>query len=501
MALLPELLDGLTSAPAPRVEVRGLADDSRRVRPGDLFLARIGPRGDGRDHIAGAVRRGAVAVAVEAQMQREHRAAAGSVAVVEVRDLAQRVSEIAERFYGWPSRDLALVAVTGTNGKTTVAHLTADLLRRAGVQTGVLGTLGAYVGGERRETGLTTPGAIETSRLLSAARDGGDRAVVLETSSHALEQGRVRALGFGVGVFTNLSRDHLDDHGTMDAYAAAKARLFDELPAAALAVINADDRWHTRMLRGSGCGALRCSTSTGDATVRVLGSSLEGLELALKGPWGEVRAAPKLIGAFHAMNALQAFAAALETIHRLGESADPARLATALGELSGAPGRMERVADRPCVFVDYAHTPAALEAALRALRPLVPRGGRLVCVFGCGGDRDRGKRPEMGLIASREADVAVVTSDNPRREEPCSIIGEIVAGMSGGAERIVHCDRAAAIGFAVTHARPEDVVVIAGKGHETYQLLPDGAGGVRRIDFDDRAMARAALAEREGAIA
>jgi UDP-N-acetylmuramoyl-L-alanyl-D-glutamate--2,6-diaminopimelate ligase len=471
------------------------------VEPGDLFLARIGPRSDGRDHIADAVRRGAAVVAVEAELLEEHRAAAGAAPLVEVRDLAQRASEIAERFYGWPSRDLALVGVTGTNGKTTVAHLAAELLRRAGVQTGTVGTLGAELGGERFETGLTTPGAVETSRLLAKARDGGDRAVVLETSSHALEQGRVRALRFGVGVFTNLSRDHLDDHGTMDAYAAAKARLFDELPADALAIVNADDRWHQRMLRGSGCGALRCSQALGDATVSVRRSTLDGLELVLRGPWGEAEAAPRLIGEFHAMNALQAFAAALETLRRLGEPADPERLARDLAGLSGAPGRMERVIDRPAVFVDYAHTPAALEAALRALRPLLPSGGRLVCVFGCGGDRDRGKRPAMGRVVSELADVAVITSDNPRREEPCAIIGEVVGGMSGGAERIVHCDRATAIGFAVANASRDDIVIIAGKGHETYQLLPDGAGGVRRIDFDDREQARAAHAQREGAMA
>jgi UDP-N-acetylmuramoyl-L-alanyl-D-glutamate--2,6-diaminopimelate ligase len=339
-------------------------------------------------------------------------------------------------------------------------------------------------------------------RLLARARDAGDRAAVIETSSHALAQGRVAALPFGVGVFTNLSRDHLDDHGTMDNYAAAKARLFEELGPDALAIVNADDPWHGRMLRGARCRVLRCSERSGDATVRTHSAGLSGLDLTLKGPWGTASATPKLIGRFHAMNALQALAAAAETLRRLGERLEAPRLAAALSRLSGAPGRMEAVAGGgPAVFVDYAHTPAALEAALTALRALTPAGGRLVCVFGCGGDRDRGKRPEMGELASRLADVAILTSDNPRTEHPLAIIEEVRAGMRGPAEAFCLPDRAEAIRFAVGAAIERDVVLIAGKGHEAEQILPDGAGGVRRVPFDDREHARAALAMRTGACA
>ncbi len=488
-----QLLDGLAASATPTVGVRDLTDDSHKIEPGALFIARTGPRGDGREHIAEAVRRGAAAIACEAPALPPHRDAAGDVPIVEVERLSERVGEIAERFFGEPARAMRFIGITGSNGKSTVAHLATGLLRSAGVETACVGTLGAEIADERIHTGLTTPGAIELSRLLARARDGGTRACVLETSSHALEQSRVAAINFDVGVFTNLSRDHLDDHGDMETYAGAKAKLFTDLRPDALAIVNTQDPAHRRMLRDCRSRVLRCP---GDASVEIERESLVGLSLVLHGSWGIERATPRLIGPYNAMNALQAYAAAHELCKRLGAPND--ELAPALSKLGAPDGRLERVGDgNPVVFVDFAHTPAALESTLNALRPFCR--GRLVCVFGCGGDRDRGKRPEMGRVVSVLANVAVVTSDNPRTEDPRVIINEVIEGMTGGAERVIEPDRAAAIHASIFNANPDDVIVIAGKGHEDYQLLPDGEGGVRRIDFDDRAVTREALAK--GALA
>jgi len=491
MVDLRELLSGLASD-APALTVRELCDDSRKASPASLFIARTGPRGDGREHIAQAVSNGAIAVACEAPVTDAHRRAAGVAALVEIDDLAMKTGLIAERFYGEPARDLAIVGVTGTNGKTTVAHLTAGLLRSAGLSTACIGTLGVDIDGKPLPTGLTTPGAIELSRILARARDAGVRCVVLETSSHALEQGRVEALRFDVAVFTNLSRDHLDDHGDMETYARAKARLFASLAPEALAVVNAEDPEHGRMIAAGRARVVRCGL---DARVTIEKETLDALELTLTGGWDDARVTPRLIGRFNAMNALQAFIAAREICEKLGASADV--LGSALSALGGPPGRLERVGDgSPRVFVDFAHTPGALEATLEALRPLTD--GKIVCVFGCGGDRDAGKRPEMGGVVSELADTAVLTSDNPRREDPASIIAEVLGGMTGRAHPIVEADRAAAIRAGVGVAGERDVVVIAGKGHEDYQLLPDGEGGVRRIDFDDRVVAASALRDRRG---
>lgn len=489
MVDLRQLLNGLAPAP-PAVEVRDLTDDSRRVEPGSLFLARAGARADGRDHIADAVRRGAVGVVCDSPATGAHRRAAGNVPLVEVESLGAVTGVISERFFGEPAKRLRLIGVTGTNGKTSVAHLATGILRGMGVETACIGTLGCDLGGEVLRTGLTTPGAIELSRLLAHAVKHGARAAVIETSSHALEQGRVAALRFDVGVFTNLSRDHLDDHGDMASYGAAKARLFSGLDADALAIVNAADPSCDTMLARCDASVLRCGA---DATVEIARASLDHLELRLRGAWGDVAAAPALIGEFNAMNALQAFGAAQRVCELLDITTEG--LAEALSGLSEPAGRLERVAAaRPAVFVDYAHTPAALEAALLGLRPLTE--GRLVCVFGCGGDRDRGKRPEMGRVVSELADFAVVTSDNPRTEEPAGIIADVVRGMSGNATSVVEVRRDLAIQQAIECAGDDDTVLIAGKGHEDYQLLPGGNGGVRRIRFDDRAFARTALLQR-----
>ena len=494
---LRALLDGLAAAPIERdAPVTGLADDARLVAPGDLFVARPGARADGRDHIAAAAARGAAAIACAAPATPDRRTAAAGLPLVEIDRLSERLWEIAERFHGEPARGLPVLGVTGTNGKTTVVRLAAGLLEAAGLPAATIGTLGARVGGEPVGTTLTTPGAVELSALFARAAGAGDRAAVMELSSHALAQRRAEAARVRVGVFTNLSRDHLDDHGDMDRYAAAKARLFERLEPDALAVVNADDPRAARMLEGCRARTLRCSFTEGDATVAVERESLDGLDLTLRGPWGESRATTPLLGRFNAMNALQAFAAAHTLLQDVGHAASAECLARALAEIPAPPGRFERVpSPRAHVFVDFAHTPAALETALTDLRALMPAGSRLVCVFGCGGDRDRGKRPEMGAVAARLADLPVVTSDNPRTEDPEAIIAEVRAGMSAAAETIAEPDRARAIRLAVERARPGDVVLIAGKGHERDQILPDGEGGVRRIPFDDRAIAAEALTE------
>jgi len=494
---LRALLDGLAAAPIERdAPVTGLADDARLVAPGDLFVARLGPRADGRAHIAAAVERGAAAIACQSPATPDHRAAAGGLPMVEIDRLGERLWEIAERFYGNPARGLPVLGVTGTNGKTTVVRLAAGLLEAAGLPAATIGTLGARVGGEPVRTTLTTPGAIELSALFARAASAGDRTAVMELSSHALAQHRTDALGFSAAVFTNLSRDHLDDHGDMDRYAAAKARLFERLEPDALAVVNADDPATERMLRDCRAPVLRCSFTAGDASVTVERESLDGLDLTLRGPWGEARATTPLLGRFNAMNALQAFAAAHALLRDIGHAASAESLASALAGIPAPPGRFERVpTERTHVFVDFAHTPAALETALTGLRALMPHGTRLICVFGCGGDRDRGKRPEMGAVAARLADLPVVTSDNPRTEDPGAIIAEVRAGMSAAAETLAEPDRARAIRLAVERARPGDVVLIAGKGHERDQILPDGNGGTYRIEFDDRAVAAEALAE------
>jgi len=493
---LRQLLSGFPARDVPELSVRDLTDDSRRVTPGSLFLARVGARADGRDHIDAAVKAGAIAVIAEAPLTPPHRAGETGVPLIEADGLSLHTPAIAERFFGEPASALALLGVPGTNGKSTVTRLAARLLGSAGVETACIGTLGAEIADETSETRLTTPGAVELSRLLARARDAGARAAVIEVSSHALEQRRTDAIGFRTAVFTNLSRDHLDDHGDMTRYADAKARLFERLSPDALAIVNTDDPASERMLRDCRARVLRCSFTAGDASVTVEGESLDGLDLTLRGPWGEARATTPLLGRFSGMNALQAFAAAHALLQDIGREADPDELASALATIPAPPGRFERVpTERAHVFVDFAHTPAALETALTGLRALMPRGARLICVFGCGGDRDRGKRPGMGAVAARLADLPFVTSDNPRTEDPGAIIAEVRAGMSAAAETIAEPDRARAIRLAVERARPGDVVLIAGKGHERDQILPDGDGGTYRIDFDDRAVAADVLAQ------
>ena len=441
------------------VEVRDLAYDARAVVPGALFFCVPGSRADGHDFAAVAVERGCVALVVERPVD-------APVPQLVVPSARAAMAVVADEFFGRPSEELEVAGVTGTNGKTTTAHLLHAILAAAGRRPGLLGTVEARVGGRPRVLERTTPEAIDLQRLFREMLDAGDRSCAMEASSHASELYRLDRVRFRVLVFTNLSQDHLDFHGTMERYFAAKRRLFDGVPA----VVNVDDPWGRRLLDELGGEGLTFGFSE-DAEVGP--GALAGVELRLR-------------GRFNVLNALGAAAAA----QVLG--IDPDAVRAGIEAVEGVPGRFEEVSEgQPfTVLVDYAHTPDSLETVLREARGLAE--GRVLCVFGAGGDRDRDKRPLMGRVAGELADLAVVTSDNPRSEDPDAIIAEILAGAAR--ELVVEPDRRAAIEAAVEAARPGDVVVVAGKGHEQGQE----AGGVV-LPFDDREVAREALRKLAGA--
>jgi len=467
--------------------VAGISEDSRKIQPGWLFVARQGTKQDGNAFVAQAVERGATVVL------------AGSPTVASttlVCESPARVGPIlAERWFGSPSSRLRLVGITGTNGKTTVAWLLRQLMNAGGLKCGMIGTIEIDEGAGTKSASLTTPAAEDVSASLARMVGHGCDTAAIEASSHALDQGRVAGLEFRVGVFTNLSGDHLDYHGSMEDYAAAKARLFGELSDDALAVVNVDHPASERMLRDCRARVLRCSMApNADATVRVAAHGLES-RILMDGPWGTIGAQLALVGDHNAMNALQAVTAA----HALGLSREV--IEAALPTLLPPPGRLEPVQLRgiegPRVLVDYAHTDDALEKALATVAAR-KGSGKLWVVFGCGGDRDRTKRPRMGAVAGRLADRVIVTSDNPRNEEPQSIVDQVMAGVPEHAWTASDADREAAIHLAISTADANDLVVIAGKGHEDYQVGPDGKGGVAKRAFDDRMVARAALQQRAG---
>ncbi|KRE88793.1 UDP-N-acetylmuramoylalanyl-D-glutamate--2,6-diaminopimelate ligase [Frateuria sp. Soil773] len=491
---LHELLSGLAvpagsgEAAVMALEVSGLALDSRQVRPGDAFFALEGTREHGIAHAAGAVARGARVVLAEAAGDVVPADVALNVPVLWIANLHALVGEIAARFYDRPSRALRVLGVTGTNGKTSTVQMLAQALEHLGHRAATIGTLGAGLHGRLHEGERTTPDAINVQRLLAGFRDAGASHVAMEVSSHALEQGRVGAVDFEVAAFTNLTRDHLDYHGSMQAYGEAKARLF-AWPGLKAAALNADDAFGRELATrlAAGVRGLRFSAAgdpAADLAAGAIATSSEGLAFDLRTPWGSRRIHSALLGRFNVDNLL-AVAACLGA---LGEPFE--RLAGALEALQPVNGRMSRlggVDGAPLVVVDYAHTPDALEQALAAVRAHC--AGQLICVFGCGGERDAGKRPLMGAIAERLADEAIVTDDNPRGEDGDAIVAQIVAGLQRPAAMRVERDRAAAIGLALHSARTGDVVLIAGKGHETYQ---EGAAGKRA--FDDMAVAADALA-------
>jgi UDP-N-acetylmuramoyl-L-alanyl-D-glutamate--2,6-diaminopimelate ligase len=480
---LSELLDGLGRPSGGRdPEVTGLQIDSRRVHPGDLFLAFPGVRADGRAYITDAVARGAAAVAFETG---DFTPPAVGVPALGVERLRERAGTLADRFFGSPSRRLVVVGVTGTNGKTTCTQLLAQALDGAAGRCAVIGTLGYGFPGELNESLHTTPDAVTVHRLLAEFLDAGARYASMEVSSHALDQGRVNSVAFDVAVFTNLTRDHLDYHGDMEAYGGAKASLFDT-PGLKYAVVNHDDAFGRALgerLRGR-VPVLSYGLEGGDVRAREVTLSRAGITLRVATLAGEVAFSSPLFGRFNAANLLAVLATLLALDLPLSEAAR--MLATA----RPAPGRVEHFGgdgSRPLVVVDYAHTPDALEKVLSTLRDHLR--GRLVCVFGCGGDRDRGKRPQMGRIAETLADEVVVTDDNPRHESPAAIVAEIRAGMQR-APKILH-DRRAAIAQAIALAGADDIVLIAGKGHEDYQQFGD-----ERRPYSDRATVRELLETR-----
>lgn len=475
--------------------VLGLALDSRAVRPGDLFLAFPGTRQDGRAFIAAAAGAGAVAALAEAEGLAI--APIPTLPVIPVPGLAARVSAIADAFYAHPSTALIVTGVTGTNGKTTCTQLLAQLFALLEAPAGVIGTLGAGVtdgSAPLAATGLTTPDAIATQRLLAEFRAQGARRAVMEISSHSLDQQRVAAVRIHTAVFTNLTQDHLDYHGDMGRYRAAKARLFQH-PGLACAVINRDDPAGAGLLAELPPGVVGYGYSAlgGDAAIRATDVRLDagGVRAHLVTPWGEGELVGSLPGRFNLANLLAVVGAACAQ----GFALDA--VLAAVPALRGAPGRMQALASPggPRVVVDYAHTPDALAQVLAALRETLTDGGRLWCVFGCGGERDRGKRPRMGAIAAAGADRVMVTSDNPRGEDPDAIVAEVLDGVSAARRNRVEVipERRAAIDRAIAAADTRDIVLIAGKGHETWQEI----AGVR-WPCDDAAEARRALAAREG---
>jgi len=486
---LHELLNGRADAGAAGdIVVRGLSVDSRRVQAGEAFVALQGAQAHGITFAPMAAARGASVVLAE---KPGHEASVpavfdAAIPVVWIDDLRDELGAIASRFFGEPSRHLAVIGVTGTNGKTSTVQLLAQALDHAGRKVATIGTLGAGLHGAIREGERTTPDAIAVHGLLAEFRDAGASHVAMEVSSHALDQGRVNAVAFRLAVFTNLTRDHLDYHGTMQAYGAAKQRLFS-WPGLGAAVVNVDDAFGRTLATTIPAGVvrLRYGIERDDAEVvaQRLESGAAGQTFHLVTPWGEGSVATRLLGRFNVSNLLGVAAC----LGQLGMPFDEIR--SILGSLDPVAGRMSRLGGagaQPLVVVDYAHTPDALEQALTSLRAHC--AGQLICVFGCGGERDAGKRPEMGAIAEALSDRIVVTDDNPRGENGDMIVAQILAGLARPADAVVQRDRAAAIAAAIALAQPADIVLIAGKGHEPYQEV----AGVKR-PFDDLAIARDAL--------
>jgi len=490
---LSQLLEGILEVPAAQDrEVRGLTLDSRQVVEGSLFCALAGGRARGHDYVQDAVARGAVAILAESDEGVAAEQASIGVPYLVIPRLREKLGIIAARFFAEPSQHMQVVGITGTNGKTSVSRYLAQAFS-VDAPSGVIGTLGNGVLGAETVASHTTPDAITLQALLAQQWQQGVQHVAMEVSSHGLDQARVNGVAFDTAVFTNLSRDHLDYHGGMDEYAAAKARLF-AWPGLKHAVLNFDDPFGVKLLEQLPAGTRAVAYGLAPRSVAAdvqwlwatrITTSLDGIEVAVQSSWGEGRFHTGLLGRFNVSNAL----AVLATLLVSGVEFE-----TALGRMAllrPVAGRMERFGGDglPMVVVDYAHTPDALEQVLRALREHCQ--GRLWCVFGCGGDRDAGKRPQMGAIAQQYADRVVVTNDNPRGEAPSAIAEAILAGMQERTAARVQLDRAAAIDQAIREAAAGDVVLVAGKGHEDYQII-----GGQRLRFDDREQVQTSLATR-----
>ncbi|MFN2399504.1 MAG: UDP-N-acetylmuramoyl-L-alanyl-D-glutamate--2,6-diaminopimelate ligase [Gemmatimonadaceae bacterium] len=482
-------IEGALDRAGLRVETRGtlpdtasgITDDSRDVSSGSMFVAVRGSARDGHEFLEQAAARGAAVVVVED-------ATRTPLPAIVVRDGRRSAAVAAAAAYGEPAKSMSMIGVTGTNGKTTTVGILRHLLDGFGEkQSASIGTLGVLVGSSGRSlpggADLTTPGPVELQRVLRSLTQEGVGTVAMEVSSHSLDQRRVEGLSFEAAVFTNLTRDHLDYHGTEEAYFEAKARLLDQIPQKGAAVVNADEpaweRLQTLVRRISFGESPVATVRASDVRFRARGSAWT---LMIGGEAYSVEL--PLIGAFNISNALGATAAACHVgLH-------PRQVAGLLGTVPQVPGRLEILSEYPTVLRDYAHTPDALERSLMAVRPFTE--GRLIVVFGCGGDRDRGKRPLMGRVASRNADMTILTSDNPRTEDPEGILDEVEVGLNGAPHHRVE-DRRSAIELALQVAQPNDVVVLAGKGHETYQIR-----GKTRFPFDEKLIVRELIGEGSG---
>lgn len=512
-SLLSALPDALSTVewrredPSDDPTIRGIRYDSRQISPGDLFVALRGATSDGHDYLDRATRLGAAALLVEEMPEPGRRF---DIPIVRVLDSRRALAPIAARFFGQPASELSLIGVTGTNGKTSTTYLVESILARAGWRTGLIGTVEIRYAGEREIAVNTTPESLDLHRTLRAMCTAQVDAVLMEVSSHGLELGRVSGCAFRIAAFTNLSQDHLDFHGSMDAYLASKARLFrDHLAPGAIAVINIDDPASEKMIsvaQDAGAEILRVGRGRdSSADLRLTNSEIQlgGTRAELEDASGRFDVELPLIGDFNLENLLVATGIA----RALGIDSD--LIASGIAACPQVPGRMERVTgsgiNEPTVLVDYAHTPDAVEKLLRAVRPLC--SGRIIAVFGCGGDRDRAKRPLMAEAVARNADLAIATSDNPRTEDPDLILADVEAGL-GELQRVeadalfstdsgptgryaVLADRREAIQLALGGASASDTVVLAGKGHEDYQII-----GREKFPFDDRIEARRGLLER-----
>ncbi len=479
----------LPEHPAMDADVKGLKTNSHACKPGDVFIGMPGTRVDGGEFWQSALALGAVAAIISPEAAQKC-PPTPEACIITADDMNQACAQLAAAFYDYPGQRLKLVGVTGTNGKTTTSHLIEYFLEQASKHTALMGTLYTRWQGFVQTAAFTTPFAVELQQQLAAALTAGNEYGVMEVSSHALAQGRVMGCGFEVAVFTNLTQDHLDYHRDMEDYFAAKALLFGYSYLKGRAIINADDAYGKRLI--ASLNQQQWSYSVNDSTADLWMSELSyqpnGVSGRLHTPKGDVTFRSPLVGEYNLENLLAAVGAVLH----LG--IDLQIVASAIPEFPGVPGRMERVQVQAeqdiSVIVDYAHTPDSLENLLKASRPFIP--GKMICVFGCGGDRDRTKRPKMGKIAALLADVAIVTSDNPRTEDPERILLDILAGIPEKFQPTTIADRATAIRTAILQAQPGDGVLLAGKGHEDYQIL-----GTEKIHFDDREYAREALAERQ----
>jgi len=479
---LADLLSGF--ADAPDIQVLGIASDSRQLDAGFLFLACAGVGSHGLDYLEQAKQAGVCAVAWDSSTNTAP--ADIGVPMIAVENLASHLGEIANRFYGYPSKAIKTIGVTGTNGKTTVAWLLSQCLNQLGDRCGYIGTLGYGIDQLLAADGMTTPAAIELHGKLSEFLDTGATHATLEVSSHALSQGRVDGVEFDAVLFTNLTRDHLDYHGDMQSYFEAKAQLFLAHPAKHR-IINLDSEFGIELASRCGENVVTVSTNFDRVAngrpyvfVRSVVATERGSEVSITSTWGDNTFTLPLPGDFNVANAVIALAYLLVSGVNFEQACEVLEL------INAPPGRMQRITSASAtVYIDYAHTPNAIESALRALRPHCR--GDLWCVFGCGGDRDAGKRPMMAQLAEGLADRIVVTSDNPRSENPETIINEILSGFNSADSAVVIEDRAAAIGWTIANAKPGDVVLIAGKGHENYQ---DVAG--KRLPFSDFAIAQRA---------